>query len=274
MEGALIALQKQLPPNIYLKTCLSCKFSNYSPFGNGMFGSIYCFKNIKEKLTQLNDKTDLLHIWTKEAMDNGDIFSVQETFDCKEHQLPTENDWYYKSWTKTIEINENITFVERTLFYQEINALIRNQFSEIKENITSKYTQLLTERQFHHLLPIINKFEFATWTGNRQWRLELDFDDYEWSNKTVKPHFLNALAYLETNKESIHFKYQLCSSFNEELQSAEIEKIAHEKLNDTDFVALKINELQQFLDSLPKRFLQEIENIDFEELEFLEDEDA
>ena len=31
MEDALIALQNQLPANIYLKTCLSCKYSNYSP---------------------------------------------------------------------------------------------------------------------------------------------------------------------------------------------------------------------------------------------------
>lgn len=102
MEDALIILQDQLPSNIYLKTCLSCKYSNYSPFGNGMFGSIYCFQKIKAKLQSLNDKTDLLDIWTKEAMDKGDIFSVQETFDCKEHELLTDNDWVYKSWTKTI----------------------------------------------------------------------------------------------------------------------------------------------------------------------------
>ena len=104
MEDALTALQGQLPPNIYLKTCLSCKFSNYSPFGKGMFGSIYCFQKIKEKLQTLNDKTDLLDIWTKEAMEKGDIFSVQETFDCKEHKLITDNDWAYKSWTKTFRI--------------------------------------------------------------------------------------------------------------------------------------------------------------------------
>lgn len=100
MEDALIAIQEQLPSNIYLKTCISCKYANYSPFGNGMFGSIYCFKNLKSILKKLNDKTDLLDIWTKEAMDNGNIFSVQETFDCPEHQLPTEDDWYYKNWTK------------------------------------------------------------------------------------------------------------------------------------------------------------------------------
>ncbi|WP_108870053.1 DUF6304 family protein [Aquimarina aquimarini] len=102
MEDALIALQKQLPENIYLKTCLSCKYSNYSPYGNGMFGNIYCFKNFKKELKRVNDKHDLLDIWTKEAMDEGNIFSVQETFDCPEHHIPNNGDWYYKSWTKTI----------------------------------------------------------------------------------------------------------------------------------------------------------------------------
>lgn len=102
MEDDLIALQKELPENIYLKTCLSCKYSNYSPFGNGMFGSIYCFKNLKSKLPHLRDKSDLFNIWTREAMDKGDIFSVQETFDCSEHQLPTEDDWVYKNWTKFV----------------------------------------------------------------------------------------------------------------------------------------------------------------------------
>ncbi|EZH73451.1 hypothetical protein ATO12_16045 [Aquimarina atlantica] len=102
MEDALILLQNQLPENIYLKTCLSCKYSNYSPYGNGMFGNIYCFKKVKEKLKEVKGKHDLLDLWTREAVDKGDIFSVQETFDCSEHQLPAEDDWYYKNWTKLI----------------------------------------------------------------------------------------------------------------------------------------------------------------------------
>jgi len=102
MEDALIAIQNQLPENIYLKTCLSCKYSNYSPYGNGMFGNIYCFKEIKEKLKQVREKHDLLHLWTAEAVEKGDIFSVQETFDCAAHELPTDEDWFYKDWRKTI----------------------------------------------------------------------------------------------------------------------------------------------------------------------------
>ncbi|WP_378173985.1 DUF6304 family protein [Aquimarina sp. SS2-1] len=271
MEDALIALQDQLPPNIYLKTCLSCKYSNYSPYGNGMFGNIYCFKKIKEALKKVQQKHDLLHLWTAELVQEGKIFSVQETFDCPEHRLPTEGDWYYKSWRKLISKNEEMELAENSLFYKEMNTLLRNQFSAIKQAIHPRYEQLLKERQFYHALPIICRFEYSSYGGNRQWRLELDFDEYQWSNETVKPHFLNALVYLSIGKELIYFKYQLCSSFNDELFPMEEEKIEIQKLNDTDFVTEKINEVQQFLNSLPKRFIQEIEKIDFDDLEFLED---
>ena len=101
-EDALLIIQKKLPEHIYLKTCLSCKYSNYSPYGNGLFGSIYCFKRVKDQLLELNGKHDLLHLWTEELIKEGKIVDVQETFDCSHHQLPTKDDWYYKSWTKLI----------------------------------------------------------------------------------------------------------------------------------------------------------------------------
>lgn len=102
MEDALIMLQNQLPKHIYIKTCLSCKFSNYHPVGNGMFGSMCCFKNFKNELEQVSSKYDLMDLWTDERIKNQSLFFVQETFYCDEHQLLTENDWVYKSWTKTL----------------------------------------------------------------------------------------------------------------------------------------------------------------------------
>lgn len=102
-EDTLVALQKQLPDNIYLKTCISCKYSNYHPVGNGMFGSLCCFKNYKKELLRFRDKHDLMALWTGERVKDESLFFVQETFDCTEHQLPTEEDWYYKNWIKTID---------------------------------------------------------------------------------------------------------------------------------------------------------------------------
>ncbi len=159
--------------------------------------------------------------------------------------------------------------VINSLFYKEVNVLVRYQFLAIKQNITPSYQQLLKNRDFDHPLPIIHRFEYASWGGDRQWRLELDFDEYQWSDKTIKPHFLNALVYLSIGKESIGFKYQLCSSFNDELEPMQSEKIEHQKLNDADFVAEKIGQLNKFLKQLPEAFLQEIEKLNFNELEYM-----
>ncbi|WP_299247397.1 hypothetical protein [uncultured Aquimarina sp.] len=162
--------------------------------------------------------------------------------------------------------------VIHTLFYKEINALLRDQFSVIQQNITPQYEQLLKEREFPYPLPIICQFEYASWGRNKQWRLELDFDEYQWSDKTVKPHFLNALVFIEVGTEWIHFKYQLCSSFNDSLEPKETEKIEIKRLNETEFVDKKIDEVQLFLDNLPKRFIQETEKINFNELEYMEED--
>ncbi|EZH73452.1 hypothetical protein ATO12_16050 [Aquimarina atlantica] len=164
---------------------------------------------------------------------------------------------------------EDLEIVKKSKFYTELNALLREQLTKIKQNIDPVYEQILEEKQFDHPLPIICQFEYASWGGNKQWRLELDFDEYQWSNETVKPHFLNALVYLSISKESIGFKYQLCSSFNNILQPSEIEKIELKLLNDTDFVSKKIKEVERFLDDLPQYFIQEIEKINFDELEYM-----
>ncbi len=159
--------------------------------------------------------------------------------------------------------------VINSLFYKEINTLLCNQFLAIKQNITPRYEQVLKNRCFDNPLPIIYQFESGYSDRNRQWRLELDFDDYQWSNKTIKPHFLNALVFIEMGTNSIHFKYHLCSSFNDELEPMRSEKIEHQKLNDSVFVAEKIKELDQFLKELPEAFLHEIEKINFSELEYV-----
>lgn len=159
--------------------------------------------------------------------------------------------------------------VTHSLFYQEINTLLRKELSIIKNEINLSYEQLLSKKQFKNPLSIICQFEFTGRALNRQWRLELDFDNYQWSNKTIKPHFLMALVNIETSKETIYFKHQLCSSFNDASLPMESEKIELQKLNDTVFVSSKIHELKQFLEQLSEAFLQEIEKINFNELEYM-----
>ncbi|WP_108870055.1 hypothetical protein [Aquimarina aquimarini] len=166
----------------------------------------------------------------------------------------------------------NLEIVKRSEFYIMLNTILREQLPKIKQRITPIYSQILKDRKFQHPLPIIYQFEYTTWGGNSQWRLELDFDDYQWSNKTVKPHFLIAFVNIEIAKDEVHFKYQFGNSFNDALQPIQPEKIKIDLLNDAAFVAEKIKEVNHFLDNLAKRFIQEIEKINFNELEFLEDD--
>lgn len=97
-EEAIIEIQNKLPNNTRIKSCLNCKYSNYHPVGNGMYGSLYCFKKLKSKVSDIQNKDDLMDLWTPEAVKKNDIFNVQETFDCSEHQFITKQDWTYKDW--------------------------------------------------------------------------------------------------------------------------------------------------------------------------------
>ncbi len=83
-ELTLQNLQKQLPKEVKLKTCLFCRFSEYNPFGNGMFGGLSCFKKVKEAYRNVQDKKTLLELFEKHK---AEIFNVQETFDCEEHEF-------------------------------------------------------------------------------------------------------------------------------------------------------------------------------------------
>jgi len=96
-EDALVEIQEQLPKDEKIKSCLSCKFSHYSPFGNGMFGDLYCFKKIKEKTSEIKDKISLFAVWEL-AHKEDKLFNVQETFDCDEHQFIESDDWNYSNW--------------------------------------------------------------------------------------------------------------------------------------------------------------------------------
>lgn len=94
-EGALIAIQRLLPERTDIKTCLSCKHSNYHPLGNGMFGSLHCFKKVEDE--KFSDKSELMHLWEKAVLEQK-LFNVNEVHVCSEHQLVPKSDWTYKDY--------------------------------------------------------------------------------------------------------------------------------------------------------------------------------
>ena len=88
-EDALNEIQEQLPPGLRMKTCFTCYWSDYHPVGNGIFGSMACFRLNKTKYIQMgHDKHALMRLW-----EERDEF-VQETYYCSEHQQRPPNTGY------------------------------------------------------------------------------------------------------------------------------------------------------------------------------------
>lgn len=79
-EDELLDIQRALPEGSYLKACITCAFSDYSPYGHGLFGSLVCFREAKEAYRAVNSKAALLEIWSECSGD------VQETFLCAEYE--------------------------------------------------------------------------------------------------------------------------------------------------------------------------------------------
>ena len=40
----MLDVQRKLPPCTFMKACINCAFSDYSPYGHGLFGNMICFR--------------------------------------------------------------------------------------------------------------------------------------------------------------------------------------------------------------------------------------
>ncbi len=91
-EDSLVQICKSLDNKYQLVNCFGCAYSDYSPYGSGNIGNLYCFLNIKDKYltviskyaTQANDYTVF------DAFDEGVHFNVKETDLC-ENFMPRIN---------------------------------------------------------------------------------------------------------------------------------------------------------------------------------------
>lgn len=79
-EGEMLDLQRQLPSGTFMKACINCAFSDYSPYGHGLFGSLACFRDNKQGYRAVTEKDDLFDIW------NTMTEFVQETRLCPEFE--------------------------------------------------------------------------------------------------------------------------------------------------------------------------------------------
>ena len=80
-EGELLDIQKAMPTNHFLKICFGCAYSDYSPYGHGLFGYLYCFRGNKEAYLAVKSKDDIFAIWDTATEE------VQETHLCPDFQV-------------------------------------------------------------------------------------------------------------------------------------------------------------------------------------------
>ena len=79
-EGEMLDLQSKLPSGTFMKACLNCAFSDYSPYGHGLFGCLACFRGNKTGYRAVTGKDDLFEVW--DTMTEY----VQETHLCPEFE--------------------------------------------------------------------------------------------------------------------------------------------------------------------------------------------
>jgi hypothetical protein len=79
-EDELLGIQAQLPEGIFIKACINCLYSDYSPYGHGLFGGMMCFRNLKTEYLRVTTKKEFWSVHGRQ-----DRF-VQETDLCPEFE--------------------------------------------------------------------------------------------------------------------------------------------------------------------------------------------
>jgi len=112
MESAVIDLQKQLPKNIKIECCQSCKHGNFCPYGNAD-NEIFCFINYP--LKTVNDVIDIFDVLVKTAHTKNEFWNWDYValphYDllhwCDEYQKIVDADYYaYNAWIYSFNNDE------------------------------------------------------------------------------------------------------------------------------------------------------------------------
>lgn len=75
-EDELLDIQRHVPDGVLMKACINCLYSDYSPYGHGLFGCMMCFRNLKDEYLRVKSKDDF---WTVHGRQER---MVQETYLC------------------------------------------------------------------------------------------------------------------------------------------------------------------------------------------------
>lgn len=79
-ESALQDFSRQMSQDYHIKSCFTCQYSDYSPYGNDDYGTMLCYRRYKEDYLKVNNKDDFF-----EYLENKDCEVRQETYLCEEY---------------------------------------------------------------------------------------------------------------------------------------------------------------------------------------------
>ncbi len=79
-EDELLGIQAQLPEGVFIKACINCLYSDYSPLGHGLFGSMMCFRNLKAEYLKVRTKREFWSVHGRQER------FTQETYLCPEFE--------------------------------------------------------------------------------------------------------------------------------------------------------------------------------------------
>jgi hypothetical protein len=82
-------LIKILPIFLKIRSCFTCASSDYGVYGNSFFGSMVCFKNVKEEYSKIKGKEELFI----ELLKKGEGF-FDETYSCDDYKIRQKNTGY------------------------------------------------------------------------------------------------------------------------------------------------------------------------------------
>ncbi len=86
-EDAFNQMLTEIAGKYRMRNCFGCQFSDYSVYGQGLFGSMLCFRNQKENYSAVKSKEEYMQLERHKEV-------VQEIYSCSEFEQRGKNVGY------------------------------------------------------------------------------------------------------------------------------------------------------------------------------------
>ncbi len=94
---ALSDISEKMSDKYFFKSCYTCQYSDYSPFGHDNFGNMLCYRKHKEDCLKVDSKADFF-----EFLEVKENTARQETYLCDEYE-PRVHTGGYRGYVKGVE---------------------------------------------------------------------------------------------------------------------------------------------------------------------------